>query len=97
MVAEEMSAMLRQNLALSRTPLLRAGGLSLPAGGRARGALAVRAAVAIPDRYSKVEVRGENILVKVAEAEKQTKGGVLLPGQAQRKPTSGVIPSTPHP
>uniref|UniRef100_A0A061S1Q5 20 kDa chaperonin, chloroplastic n=1 Tax=Tetraselmis sp. GSL018 TaxID=582737 RepID=A0A061S1Q5_9CHLO len=56
-----------------------------------RRSCAVKAAITIPETYSKVTVRGQNVLVKVAEAEKETKGGVLLPSQAQRKPTSGDV------
>ena len=60
-----------------------------------RRAAVVRAAVTLPEEYSKVTVRGGNILVKNAEAEAETKGGVLLPTQAQRKPTSGWNASPP--
>jgi len=58
-----------------------------------RGAGVVRASITLPENYSKVQVRGKNVMVKVAEAEQQTKGGVLLPTQAQRKPTSGDVVS----
>jgi hypothetical protein len=67
-----------------------------------RGASVVRAAITLPDNYSTLKAKGENIVVRVAEAEKETKGGVLLPEKAQRKPTSGTAypptnPSTPLP
>ncbi len=55
-----------------------------------RRSCVVRAAITLPEEYTKVTVRGGNILVKSAEAEQETKGGVLLPSQAQRKPTSGL-------
>jgi len=56
-----------------------------------RGASVVRAAITLPDNYSTLKAKGENIVVRVAEAEKETKGGVLLPEKAQRKPTSGDV------
>ncbi len=34
------------------------------------------------------------MLVEVAEAELKTTGGVLLPGSAQKKPTSGELDAT---
>jgi chaperonin GroES len=52
----------------------------------------VQAAVlTIPREYSKVEPKGDLVLVEVAEAEAKTTGGVLLPTAAQKKPTSGDI------
>ena len=35
---------------------------------------------------------GDRVCVKVAVAETKTAGGILLPSEAQRKPTSGVPP-----
>ena len=37
-----------------------------------------------------VAPKGDLVLVEVAKAEAQSTGGVLLPGSAQRKPTSGA-------
>lgn len=62
------------------------------AGGRGR-ALVARAAVAVPDKYTKVTPTGERVFVKVAGAEAVTTGGVLLPSEAQKKPTSGDVVS----
>ena len=36
--------------------------------------------------------RGDRVLVKVAEEEKQTRGGILLPVNSVKKPTSGIAP-----
>jgi len=36
-----------------------------------------------------VSPKGDLVLCKVAEAEEQTTGGLLLPNSAQTKPTSG--------
>jgi chaperonin GroES len=38
-----------------------------------------------------VKPLGERVFVKVAPAEEQTQGGILLPGDAQQKPTSGSL------
>ena len=35
--------------------------------------------------------KGDLVLAKVAEAEERTQGGILLPGSAQSRPTSGDI------
>lgn len=37
--------------------------------------------------------RGKHVLVKVQDAEEQTMGGILLPGSAQSRPTSGQVVS----
>lgn len=42
-----------------------------------------------------VKPKGDLVLAKVAEAEEATAGGILLPTQAQRKPTSGTLPPFP--
>jgi hypothetical protein len=34
---------------------------------------------------------GDRVLVKIAEAEKKTAGGIILAESAQRKPTSGTF------
>jgi co-chaperonin GroES (HSP10) len=34
--------------------------------------------------------KGDRVLVKAAPAEIKTKGGILIPTQAQKKPTLGV-------
>mmetsp|Transcript_33066 Transcript_33066/g.81321 ORF Transcript_33066/g.81321 Transcript_33066/m.81321 type:complete len:240 (-) Transcript_33066:128-847(-) len=58
----------------------------------ARRNVSVRAAaVELPAKYTKVVPLGERVLVKVAQAEKQTSGGILLAESAQRKPTSGDV------
>ncbi|KAL0049159.1 hypothetical protein WJX82_007803 [Trebouxia sp. C0006] len=49
------------------------------------------AAIELPNKYSKVSPKGDLVLCKVAEAEEQTTGGLLLPTSAQTKPTSGDI------
>jgi len=85
-----MRGVCRQQAAGGTAALLRSSRPQRAACAR-RGAAAVRAAVTLPESYSKMEVRGSNILVKVADAEKETKGGVLLPTQAQTKPTSGDV------
>jgi chaperonin GroES len=36
-----------------------------------------------------VEPKGDRVLVKVADQEQKTKGGILLPVAAQKRPTSG--------
>lgn len=57
-----------------------------------RRALKVRAeAVTVPDTFSKIEPKGPRVLVKVAEQEVKTKGGILLPTSAQKRPTSGDV------
>lgn len=40
--------------------------------------------------FLQVQAVGEKVVVKVAAAETKTTGGILLPNEAQRKPTSGV-------
>lgn len=35
--------------------------------------------------------RGERVLVKVAQQEERTRGGILLPVSAQKRPTSGDV------
>ncbi|KAF5832968.1 chaperonin 10 kd subunit-domain-containing protein [Dunaliella salina] len=57
-----------------------------------RTSLKVRAEVVeIPEQYKKLSPRGDRVLVKVAEEEKQTRGGILLPVSAVKKPTSGEV------
>lgn len=41
----------------------------------------------------KVTPQGDLVLCKVAEAEQKTTGGILLPVQAQKRPTSGWAPT----
>lgn len=56
--------------------------------------MVVRAeAVAIPTGFKKVEAKGDRVLVKVADQEQKTKGGILLPVAAQKRPTSGDVVS----
>lgn len=40
-----------------------------------------------------VKPTGDLVLCKVAEAEQKTTGGIMLPTQAQRRPTSGMTQS----
>uniref|UniRef100_A0A7S0RR56 20 kDa chaperonin, chloroplastic n=1 Tax=Chlamydomonas leiostraca TaxID=1034604 RepID=A0A7S0RR56_9CHLO len=57
-----------------------------------RSRLNVRAeAVKIPDGFAKISPRGDRVLVKVAEEETKTRGGILLPTSAVKKPTSGDV------
>ena len=45
--------------------------------------------------FLQVSPKGDLVLCKVAEAEEQTTGGLLLPSSAQSKPTSGKYPCWP--
>lgn len=45
----------------------------------------------LPEGFKAVHPRGDRILVKAAPAEVKTRGGILLPTSAQRKPTSGDV------
>jgi chaperonin GroES len=38
--------------------------------------------------------KGDRVLVKVAQQEEKTKGGILLPISAQKRPTSGGLVSS---
>jgi len=49
------------------------------------------AAFEVPSAYKTVAPCAQGVLVKVAAAEKATKGGIILTESAQRKPTSGDI------
>lgn len=42
-------------------------------------------------RILQVLPKGELVLAKVSEVEEKTTGGILLPGSAQKKPTSGDV------
>lgn len=48
-------------------------------------------ALTLPDNITKVMPKGDLVLARVAEAEEKTAGGILLPGAAQRRPTSGDV------
>jgi hypothetical protein len=48
------------------------------------------AAFEVPSAYKTVAPCAQGVLVKVAAAEKATKGGIILTESAQRKPTSGA-------
>lgn len=48
-------------------------------------------ALKVPDSFTKVLPKGDLVLAKVAEAEEKTTGGILLPGSAQKRPTSGDV------
>lgn len=43
-----------------------------------------------------VEPKGDRVLVKVAEQEEKTRGGILLPVSAQKRPTSGAAAAPPR-
>merc|ERR1712174_28497 len=45
----------------------------------------------MPQEYTKVTPNGPRIVVKVAELEEKTLGGIFLPDSAQKKPTSGDV------
>lgn len=60
--------------------------------GRSRRVLLPRAeAIAIPAGFAKVEPKGDRVFVKVANQEEKTRGGILLPTSAQKRPTSGNV------
>ena len=44
----------------------------------------------VPEKFTKVQPTGGRVLIKIAETETQTKGGVLLTEGSQQKPTSGA-------
>lgn len=46
---------------------------------------------ALSSRESQVMPKGDLVLVKVAEVEDKTTGGILLPSAAQKRPTSGDV------
>jgi len=59
-----------------------------------RGKIVVRAeAVVIPEPFKAMQPKGDRVLVKVAEEETKTRGGILLPVSAIKKPTSGDVVS----
>ncbi|GFR46910.1 hypothetical protein Agub_g8557 [Astrephomene gubernaculifera] len=59
-----------------------------------RATVAVRAAaIAVPAPFTKIEPKGDRVLVRVAEEEVMTRGGILLPPSAIKKPTSGEVVS----
>ena len=47
----------------------------------------------MPRPQSQISPVGTQVLVKVAEAETKTAGGILLAESSQRKPTSGAYPT----
>ena len=40
---------------------------------------------------TQIDPRGDRVLVKVGEEETKTRGGILLPTSAIKKPTSGTL------
>eukprot|EP00879_Flechtneria_rotunda_P005171 GHRR01005453.1.p2 GENE.GHRR01005453.1~~GHRR01005453.1.p2 ORF type:complete len:133 (+),score=24.02 GHRR01005453.1:189-587(+) len=50
-------------------------------------------ATIIPAGFTKIEPKGDRVVVKVAEQEEKTRGGILLPVSAQKRPTSGDVVS----
>eukprot|EP00775_Hariotina_reticulata_P003861 gene3861-4118_t len=57
---------------------------------RRRCVVARAEATVIPSGFSKIEPKGDRVLVKVADQEEKTRGGILLPASAQKRPTSGT-------
>eukprot|EP00205_Picochlorum_sp_RCC944_P006507 CAMPEP_0182617920 /NCGR_PEP_ID=MMETSP1330-20130603/43836_1 /TAXON_ID=464278 /ORGANISM="Picochlorum sp., Strain RCC944" /LENGTH=224 /DNA_ID=CAMNT_0024838083 /DNA_START=39 /DNA_END=710 /DNA_ORIENTATION=- len=53
--------------------------------------VSTRAAAEISNKFSKVTPNGPRIVVKVAELQAKTLGGILLPDSSQKKPTSGDV------
>jgi len=45
----------------------------------------------VPAKYTKATPMGGRVLIKIAETERETKGGVLLTEGSQQKPTSGDV------
>lgn len=50
----------------------------------------------VPKKYTKVQPMGGRVLIKIAETERETKGGVLLTEGSQQKPTSGALSSSSY-
>ncbi|KIZ01928.1 chaperonin [Monoraphidium neglectum] len=50
-------------------------------------------ALEIPTGFKQIIPKGERVLVKVGQQEEKTRGGILLPISAQKRPTSGDIVS----
>lgn len=46
-----------------------------------------------PPKKTQVAPKGDRVLVKVAEQETKTRGGILIPAAAQKRPTSGDVVS----
>ncbi len=44
----------------------------------------------VPAKYTKATPMGGRVLIKIAETERETKGGVLLTEGSQQKPMSGA-------
>ncbi|GMH33619.1 hypothetical protein BSKO_01453 [Bryopsis sp. KO-2023] len=60
-------------------------------GQQTRRNVRVAAAIEIPQKFKKVQPKGDYCYVRAAEEETQTVGGILLPGSAARRPTSGTV------
>jgi co-chaperonin GroES (HSP10) len=60
-----------------------------PRPARRLAANSARARVAPTSLLRQVVPKGDRVLVKVAEQEEKTRGGILLPVSAQKRPTSG--------
>eukprot|EP00210_Caulerpa_lentillifera_P000520 g503.t1 len=52
---------------------------------------ASKSGLQIPDKITKVSPKGDFVYVKCDPEEVKTLGGILLPGSAARKPTSGTV------
>ncbi|GBF92721.1 hypothetical protein Rsub_05090 [Raphidocelis subcapitata] len=61
--------------------------------GRRRCVVARAEAVEVPSGFAKIVPKGDRVLVKVAAQEEKTRGGILLPVSAQKRPTSGDVVS----
>lgn len=68
-------------------------GSRIPPSVRQTRNLCCHVAIKVPDWVNEVSPRGDHVYVRVQDAEEQTMGGVLLPGSAQQRPTSGQVVS----
>ncbi|KAI8471100.1 MAG: chaperonin 23 [Monoraphidium minutum] len=73
---------------LARSPFSCAHGVS-----RRTCVVARAEAIEIPSGFKKIVPKGDRVLVKVAQQEEKTRGGILLPTSAQKRPTSGDVVS----
>merc|ERR1711907_233637 len=67
------------------------GPLRVPGAAPRRQRVVTKAVTELAPHVSKVKPVGPRVVVKVAELEKKTLGGILLPDSSQKKPTSGDV------
>merc|ERR1711934_49355 len=67
------------------------GLLRVPGAAPRRQRVVTKAVTELAPHVSKVKPVGPRVVVKVAELEKKTLGGILLPNSSQKKPTSGDV------